>query len=44
MKEDGTSEVDSSNSNLKNLSDFEWNVENEVQLFYAMNGHKPVGG
>ncbi|XP_057327476.1 MRG/MORF4L-binding protein [Microplitis mediator] len=23
--------------------DFEWNVENEIQLFFAMNGHKPVG-
>lgn len=21
----------------------EWNVENEIQLFFAMNGHKPVG-
>jgi hypothetical protein len=21
----------------------EWNVDNEVQLFYAMHGHKPVG-
>jgi hypothetical protein len=21
----------------------EWNVDTEVQLFYAMHGHKPVG-
>lgn len=27
-----------------NLSEeIEWNVENEIQLFFAMNGHKPVG-
>lgn len=23
--------------------EFDWNVENEIQLFFAMNGHKPVG-
>jgi hypothetical protein len=23
--------------------EIEWNVENEIQLFFAMNGHKPVG-
>ncbi|XP_015121521.1 MRG/MORF4L-binding protein [Diachasma alloeum] len=23
--------------------EIDWNVENEVQLFFAMNGHKPVG-
>ncbi|KAF7402382.1 hypothetical protein HZH66_004649 [Vespula vulgaris] len=23
--------------------DIEWNVENEINLFFAMNGHKPVG-
>ena len=23
--------------------DIEWNVDHEIQLFYAMNGHKPVG-
>jgi hypothetical protein len=28
----------------ENLFDeIEWNVENEIQLFFAMNGHKPVG-
>ncbi|XP_020280330.1 MRG/MORF4L-binding protein-like [Pseudomyrmex gracilis] len=25
------------------LHEVEWNVENEIQLFFAMNGHKPVG-
>lgn len=25
------------------FDDIEWNVENEIQLFFAMNGHKPVG-
>ncbi|XP_037791098.1 MRG/MORF4L-binding protein-like [Penaeus monodon] len=25
------------------MTDIEWNVENEIQLFYAMMGHKPVG-
>ncbi|XP_076656529.1 uncharacterized protein LOC143361123 [Halictus rubicundus] len=29
---------------LENSTDeIEWNVENEIQLFFAMNGHKPVG-
>lgn len=29
---------------LENVSEeIEWNVETEVQLFYAMAGHKPVG-
>ncbi|XP_076287864.1 MRG/MORF4L binding protein [Lasioglossum baleicum] len=29
---------------LENPNDeVEWNVENEIQLFFAMNGHKPVG-
>ncbi|XP_066603296.1 MRG/MORF4L-binding protein [Prorops nasuta] len=23
--------------------EIEWNIENEIQLFFAMNGHKPVG-
>ena len=23
--------------------EIEWNVDTEVQLFYAMHGHKPVG-
>ncbi|XP_058792968.1 MRG/MORF4L-binding protein isoform X1 [Phymastichus coffea] len=23
--------------------EIEWNVDNEIQLFFAMNGHKPVG-
>lgn len=23
--------------------EIEWNVENEIHLFFAMNGHKPVG-
>lgn len=23
--------------------EIEWNVETEIQLFFAMNGHKPVG-
>ncbi|XP_012216355.1 MRG/MORF4L-binding protein [Linepithema humile] len=28
----------------ENLFDeVEWNVDNEIQLFFAMNGHKPVG-
>lgn len=25
------------------IDEIEWNVENEIQLFFAMNGHKPVG-
>jgi len=25
------------------FDEIEWNVENEIQLFFAMNGHKPVG-
>ncbi|KAK7025483.1 hypothetical protein SK128_011679 [Halocaridina rubra] len=25
------------------MSEVEWSVENEIQLFYAMMGHKPVG-
>lgn len=25
------------------MTDIEWSVENEIQLFYAMMGHKPVG-
>ncbi|CAL4085092.1 unnamed protein product, partial [Meganyctiphanes norvegica] len=25
------------------MSEIEWNCENEIQLFYAMMGHKPVG-
>ena len=28
---------------LDSAEEFEWNVENEIQLFFAMNGHKPVG-
>ncbi|XP_043270225.1 MRG/MORF4L-binding protein isoform X2 [Venturia canescens] len=28
---------------LESNDEFEWNVENEIQLFFAMNGHKPVG-
>ncbi|GLH04140.1 Uncharacterized protein GBIM_09917 [Gryllus bimaculatus] len=29
---------------IENISDeIEWNVDAEVQLFYAMHGHKPVG-
>lgn len=27
----------------KKMTEIEWNVENEIQLFYAMMGHKPVG-
>lgn len=23
--------------------EFEWTTDNEIQLFFAMNGHKPVG-
>ncbi|XP_064095092.1 MRG/MORF4L-binding protein-like [Macrobrachium nipponense] len=29
--------------NSKMSSEVDWNVENEIQLFYAMMGHKPVG-
>lgn len=25
------------------MTDIDWSVENEIQLFYAMMGHKPVG-
>lgn len=25
------------------FDEIEWNVETEIQLFFAMNGHKPVG-
>lgn len=25
------------------FEEIEWNVENEIQLFFSMNGHKPVG-
>ncbi|EFN77250.1 MRG/MORF4L-binding protein [Harpegnathos saltator] len=25
------------------FDEIEWNVDNEIQLFFAMNGHKPVG-
>uniref|UniRef100_A0A0P4WJY0 MRG-binding protein n=2 Tax=Scylla TaxID=6760 RepID=A0A0P4WJY0_SCYOL len=25
------------------MTEIDWNVENEIQLFYAMMGHKPVG-
>lgn len=25
------------------VDEIEWNVDTEVQLFYAMYGHKPVG-
>lgn len=28
---------------IKNEPDFDWTPENEVQLFYALRGHKPVG-
>ncbi|XP_015590555.1 MRG/MORF4L-binding protein isoform X2 [Cephus cinctus] len=27
----------------ESVEEIEWNVENEIQLFFAMNGHKPVG-
>lgn len=27
----------------ESTDDIEWNVENEINLFFAMNGHKPVG-
>lgn len=26
-----------------NEEEFEWNADREVQLFYALRGHKPVG-
>lgn len=29
--------------NETSFDEIEWNVENEIQLFFAMNGHKPVG-
>lgn len=25
------------------FEEIDWNVENEIQLFFSMNGHKPVG-
>ena len=28
---------------VDSTDEIEWNVENEIQLFFAMNGHKPVG-
>ncbi|XP_032687974.1 MRG/MORF4L-binding protein [Odontomachus brunneus] len=28
---------------ISSFDEIEWNVENEIQLFFAMNGHKPVG-
>lgn len=28
---------------VDSAEEIEWNVENEIQLFFAMNGHKPVG-
>ncbi|KAK0174268.1 hypothetical protein PV327_011056 [Microctonus hyperodae] len=28
---------------VDSTDDIEWNVETEIQLFFAMNGHKPVG-
>lgn len=31
------------NTRLTSDENFEWNVENEIRLFEAMIGHKPVG-
>merc|ERR1739838_1191565 len=28
---------------FQRMTEIEWNCENEIQLFYAMMGHKPVG-
>ncbi|XP_012253462.1 MRG/MORF4L-binding protein [Athalia rosae] len=28
---------------IDHTEEIEWNVDNEIQLFFAMNGHKPVG-
>lgn len=28
---------------IDHTDEIEWNVDNEIQLFFAMNGHKPVG-
>ncbi|XP_015522355.1 MRG/MORF4L-binding protein isoform X1 [Neodiprion pinetum] len=28
---------------VDHTEEIEWNVDNEIQLFFAMNGHKPVG-
>lgn len=49
MKEDESRELDSNTApeqmieTDKNDDRLDWNVDSEVQLFYSMKGHKPVG-
>ena len=32
-----------SKSETNNSSEIDWTPENEIKLFYALRGHKPVG-